>query len=145
MQPQEQRLTFRLLSYWNRIKADRTYPSLAEMKVSEMAELWHHMFSIRIGICEHEHSFSYFGAELVAIFGTNFTSDNVQDALQQNTRLEHTIGYYPKVIKTGAPQSDSDSFHLEGCEVRYRSLIVPLSSDGKTIDYLLGTTNYKIF
>ncbi len=142
---QEQRLTFRLLSYWNRIRTDRPLPALTDVKIHEIAEIWHFSFTIDVSKGVKEHFFQYFGPGLAQIFGEDFNGSNAALALQESAYLSNTIGFYDKVISSKAPQSESSSFFMEGKEVRYRSLIVPLSSDGNTVDYVMGTTNYKIF
>lgn len=140
----EQRLTFRLLSYWNRIRGTRDFPSLHEINIGEITEIWHYTFTLAVTGPPDEHKFHYFGPQLAAIFGVDHTGDLMADVMQ-DSMIVNTIGFYDKVITQRAPVSESSSFHLGEKEVRYRSLIVPLSSDGQTIDYLLGTTNYKIF
>lgn len=140
----EQRMTFRLLSYWNRIKGARAFPALTDINISEISDMWHLTFTIDCTGDASRHKFHYFGPELVTAFETNYTGELLQTALQ-DVMVNNTIGFYEKVIATRAPVSESSSFFDDGKEVRYRSLIVPLSSDGAAIDYLFGTTNYKIF
>ena len=141
----EQRLTFRFLAYWNRIREGREFPALSDVNIGEIAEMWHHSFNVDVAAQENEHSFQYFGPELVNVFGTDYTNGWVKEALEDAPMLANTIGFYPRVLDSRAPVSESSSFYLEGREVKYRSLIVPLSSDGEQIDYLFGTTNYKVY
>lgn len=142
---QEKRLTFRLLSYWQRIRGDRTFPALGEIDISAITEMWHHCFTIEVGDTLDECRFQNFGPELCQTFGVNHAGEPVLDALAHDPKLEHTIGFFPDVLKRREPVADSGEFYMEGDEVRYRSLIVPLSTNGTDIDYLLGTTNYRIF
>ncbi len=141
---QEQRMTFRLLSYWNRIRADREFPSLSDVNISEIEEVYHFTFTIDVSGEEAEHSFQYFGPELITIFERNYTGYLLEEALA-DVIIDNTIGFYPKVIADRRPVSESSEFFSEGAEVRYRSIILPLSSDGEHIDFLMGTTNYKKF
>jgi hypothetical protein len=142
---QEQRLTFRLLSYWNRIRADKEMPALTDVNIHEITEMWHFSFTMDVSKPLAEHFFQYFGPGLAAIFGEDHTGDKVQAAMHESALLSNTLGFYEKVISTATPQTESSSFFMDGKEVRYRSLIVPLSSNGTAIDYVMGTTNYKIF
>lgn len=139
----EQRLTFRLLSYWNRIRATREFPSLADVNINEITEMWHFTFTIEWR-ADGEHRFQYFGPELIAVLGEDVTGESVEEAMG-NSMLNNLIGFFDKVIAQRAPVSESSQFFMEGKEIRYRSLIVPLSSNGKDIDYLIGTTNYKAY
>ena len=140
----EQRLTFRLLSYWNRVRGDRQMPSLGDVNIAEITEMYHLTFVIKLGADEDSHEFHYFGPELATIFETNYTGYTLSEALG-DVMVNNTIGFYEKVIAERTPHSESSEFFSEGKLVRYRSIILPCSSDGQTIDFLIGTTNYKKF
>lgn len=139
----EQRLTFRLLSYWNRIRGDRAMPSLSDVNIREITELWY--FSFTIDVREADHRFHYFGSSLTDIFHEDYTGRSVQESMNEDIMVNNTIGFYDRAVQSREPVMEAASFYMEGGEVRYRSIIVPLSSDGQTVDFLIGTTNYKIF
>lgn len=139
----EQRLTFRLLSYWNRIRGDREFPSLRDVNIGEISEMWHYTFTIELDYDEG-HRFQYFGPELINIIGEDFTGHFVEEVMESSL-LGNLIGFYDKVISQRGPVSESSQFYSEGKEVRYRSLIVPLTGEGEEIKYLIGTTNYKMY
>ena len=139
----EQRLTFRLLSYWNRIRGDREFPSLADVNINEITEMWHYTFTIALKE-NGEHDFHYFGPELIQVIGEDFTGMQVEEAMEGEL-LGNLIGFFPKVVEQRSPVSESSHFYSGEKEIRYRSLIVPLSSDGENIDFLVGTTNYKTY
>lgn len=141
---QEQRLTFRLLSYWNRIRGARAMPSLSDVNISEITEMWHFTFTIDVKDPDG-HRFQYFGPSLASVFGQDYTDEYLAEALENDGMLGNTIGFYDKVLEKAEPALEAASFYSEGNEVRYRSIIVPFSSDGTTVDYLIGTTNYKVF
>jgi hypothetical protein len=143
-QPQtEQRLTFRLLSYWNRIRGERRMPSLSDVNIQEILELWY--FSFTIDVRETDHKFHYLGSSLRDVFKEDYTGYSVQDAMNDDVMVNNTIGFYERAILSQEPVMEAESFFSEGDEIRYRSIIVPLSSDGQTVDFLMGTTNYKRF
>ena len=137
-------MTFRILSYWNRIRADKEFPALTDVNISEIEEIYHFTFTIALGETEDEHMVQYFGPDLVSTFGQDYTGSPLIEAMN-DTMINNTIGFYEKVIEARRPQSESSEFFMDGKEVKYRSIILPLSSDGEAIDYLFGTTNYKVF
>ncbi len=119
---------------------------MSDINIGEITEIWHYSFTIGVeGKEERDYIVQYFGPELANVFGTDYTGELLLEAMDDSLMLANTIGFYNKVIKSRAPVSESSSFYLESKEIRYRSLIVPLSSDGENIDYLFGTTNYKAF
>lgn len=117
-------------------------PSLADVNINEITEMWHFTFTIALKDGEEPY-FHYFGPELIQILDEDYTSHSVEEAM--DGLMGNLIGFYPKVIKQRSPVSESSHFYMEGQEARYRSLIVPLSSDGQEIDFLVGTTNYRIY
>jgi hypothetical protein len=139
----EQRLTFRLLSYWNRIRGERPLPCLSDVNIEEIKELWY--FSFTIDLREPVHRFHYFGSSLSDIFQEDYTGRSVQELVDEDVVVNNTIGFYERAVVSREPVMEAASFVLDAGEVRYRSIIVPLSSDGQIIDFLMGTTNYKIF
>jgi hypothetical protein len=142
---QEQRLTFRLLSYWNRIRGSRPVPALSDVNIAEIAEIWHHTFTIDLTDAAG-HRFLYFGPGIASIFGQDYTGEYLATAMEDDGMLANTLGFYEKSMKSGEPAMEGSSFYSEGNEVRYRSLIVPLSNgESDAVSYLVGTTNYKIF
>lgn len=143
---QERRLTFQLLCYWNELRADREFPRMDELHIEKIEHIWHNSFVIDMREEDPaEWEFQYFGSDLVEIFEDNWAGEKVFDALQKDSKLDNTISFYRQVKEKKTPISESSEFLVEGQEVRYRSLIVPMSSDGKTVDYVIGTTNYKVY
>lgn len=114
------------------------------MNIAEITEMWHFTFTIDVRGAPEDHVVQYFGPQLATIFGHDYSGESMEHAMQ-DLMISNTIGFYDKAMDTGAPVSESSSFHKDGKEVRFRSLIVPFSSDGTTVDFVLGTTNYKIF
>lgn len=120
-------------------------PALSDINIGEITEIWHYSFTIEVKSSEDDYVIQYIGPELAGILGEDYTGELLQVALEDSPVLVNTIGFYQKVVEARTPVSEASSFYLDGKEGKYRSLIVPLSSDGKTIDYLFGTTNYKMF
>lgn len=141
---QEQRLTFRLLSYWSRVRAGRSMPSLGDVNIREISEIYHFTFTIEMATEDEDDRISYFGPELAAVFGQDYTGHYLSEALN-DVMINNTIGFYDKVLADKEPHSESSEFYVDGREVRYRSIILPCSSNDNDVDYLIGTTNYKIF
>lgn len=142
-QQQEQRGTFRLLSYWQRIRGRRTFPALADINIADIEEMWHMSFTIDVTNPD-EHVFQYFGPDLASIFNMDYTGEYLEEAMN-DVIVNNTIGSYLQTLDKREPTMEAAAFTYDGKEFRYRTLIVPLSSDDQTIDYLMGTTNYRTF
>mgnify|MGYP004204442371 CR=1 FL=1 len=119
-------------------------PSLADVDITEIEEIWHQTFTIDVRGEEEDHKFHYFGSDLISVYGQDLTGLEMQEAMN-DIMINNTMGFYEDVLKTGQPQSQSSEFFMNDKEVRYRSIILPLSSNGVEIDFVFGTSNYKIF
>lgn len=126
------------------MRAGKPMPSLGDVNIAEITEIYHLTFVIALGANEDEHNFHYFGPELASIFGVDYTGYTLSEALG-DVMVNNTIGFYEKVVNEKTPHSESSEFFSEGMEVRYRSIILPCSSNGVDVDFLIGTTNYKKF
>lgn len=140
----ERRATFRLFSYWIQIKGETKYPLLSSINPKEIPNLWPYLFVIRLGETPEFSRFQHFGTGLQEIYEQDFGGCTIAEALE-DVIFGPTIGYYEKIVEGQAPGVESSSFQMSKKDVKYRSLIAPISSDGKEIDYLIGTSNYKIF
>lgn len=118
-------------------------PSLKDINVSEIEEIWHFSFVINVSD-PAEHSMHYFGPKLIGVFGQDFSGEPMRDAMT-DPMLANTIGFYDKVLESGEPALEAASFYSDGNEVRYRSIIVPLADEAARTNFLIGTTNYKVF
>lgn len=118
-------------------------PSLKDINVSEIEEIWHFSFVINATYAD-DHQMHFFGPKLISVFGEDYSGQRMNEAIL-DPMLGNTIGFYTKVLQAGEPALEAASFYSDGNEVRYRSIIVPLSDDGQNINFLMGTTNYKVF
>lgn len=93
------------------------------------------------GACE----FEYFGPALARLFGKDYTGTVVEEAAREEPKIATMLGFYQKVMERHSPVSEASEFFLDEQQLRYRSVIAPMSTDGEHIDRLIGTTNYKVF
>jgi len=143
---QERRLTFQLLAHWQEMQShERRWPSLDDLALDAQPGL--HDFTFVIDVIHESpayYRFAYFGPSLVDIFDKDYTKEPVVEAFVDNDRLKHSIGFFHEAKTSGEPVSESSSFPVQEKQAYYRSLVVPTSSDGQEIDYLVGTANYKV-
>ncbi len=141
----ERRMTFRLLSHWQRVRGDKSYPHPDDIRLDDIPELKEFCFIINTRSEDSaDYRFDYFGPRLSEIFDGDCINDTIDEAFGSDSKLESTIGFFSKVLEKQEPLSESESFITGSQRILYRSLIVPISTDGQQIDYLLGTTNFKI-
>ncbi len=118
-------------------------PSIVDVNISDVPEIYRFTFIINME-GEEGPEFQYFGSELATTFGQDYSGIPLEEALL-DTMVDNTIGFYEKVLESKQPHSESSEFFIDGKECRYRSIILPCSSNDFNVDFLIGTTNYKIF
>ncbi len=144
MASNEQRHTFRLLSYWNSIKEDDKFPDLSEISLGDMEDLWDYCFVLDVTRRENP-EFQHFGTELVRIFGEDYTGKHLQDA-EAHSVLADISKFIEEVWLMESPVSHCGEVTVDGSLLRYRSLLAPLCEDqDDQIHYLIGTTNFRAY
>ena len=130
----------RLIDYWHGLKQDRSMPARKDIDPTEIPWALAHIW-----ICDHvpeEGSFRYrlAGEKINEIFGRNITKCLLQDITSAD-RFDETNRNFLSVIRQPAVLHRSGPLYL--CRGRMLSgerLALPLSSDGRTADSILGAT-----
>ena len=130
----------RLIDYWHGLKQDRSMPARKDIDPTEIPWALAHIW-----ICDHvpeEGSFRYrlAGEKINEIFGRNIAKCLLQDITSAD-RFDETNRNFLSVIRQPAVLHRSGPLYL--CRGRMLSgerLALPLSSDGRTADSILGAT-----
>ncbi|MHA1107688.1 MAG: hypothetical protein ACTSQV_01085 [Alphaproteobacteria bacterium] len=138
----ERRLVGRALACWDRSRGTRAFPSRADFDATIHAQLDGSTFLIAVGD----------GEDLDEVIQSD-------DALKQALRLDpigrKPIDIMPSATEKGLsfcrtaaelkkPIADVGRFtNPDGEEIRYRSVLLPLSDDQENVNYLLGAFSFK--
>lgn len=144
MASSEQRSTFRLLSYWNRIREDQKFPMISQVSIGEMADLWDVCFVLDMSN-RVEPEFQHFGSQLVEIFKQDHNGMKLREV--DHPVLSDIPKFLDEVWLMESPVSHCGEVSHEDEKLRYRSLLAPVSEAEKEeeIIYLIGTTNYRAY
>jgi hypothetical protein len=137
----EMRLTMRVLGHWRDIADVRDLPRRAEIDPSKIGEDWASCLMIEVDAVFDQSRFLYIGKSLLSP-DANFTGRAIAEC-PKNTILRSATEYIGRVIARRVPISvGGTSTHL-GKPILFRSVLMPLSEDGNTIDGLLGAANFR--
>jgi len=140
--PGERRLVLRLLAYWDDLRAARDYPRADDLDVEAIGDDWAHCFLLRIaGGPVGDSRVLHVGADLLGDLpdGAPATLAGVPDT----ALLHHAAGFAARTLEKGVPVSLGGEAALLDGKVLFRSVLLPLSNDGLTIDHLLGAANSR--
>lgn len=136
----EQRLVQRLHEYWESKCAGRTYPSLDDIEVAEIADLWSHCFVLD-AFSRQTPYFLYLGSELARYTGVFLSGDQSWS----QTLLDKAVDGFYRALDTRRPVISEDTVRLyDGSRLLYRSVLLPLGDDDACINVLLGAANGQL-
>lgn len=137
----ERRLVRNLLSYWERRRGEREFPSLQDIDPAEIAELWPSCFVLDTASNHRFPYFRYLGRSLARHSGT-FLSGKRDWTL---SLLDKAVYRYREAVERREPVLVEEELTLyDGTMLLFRSALLPLSDDQQTINFILGAADGKL-
>lgn len=136
------RLTMRVLGLWREICGDREFPDRAEITAERLETDWPHCLLIAVDAEPERSNFLYVGPALVVPESSSLVGSPVAACSRENI-LGLATAYLGTVLQRRVPVSMSGAGAHLGAPILYRSILLPLSSDGHQIDGLLGAANFR--
>ena len=138
--PEERRLVLRLLAYWDDLRGERDYPRADDVDAAVIGDDWAQCFLLRLD------GGPVGGGRLLHV-GTGFLGARADgppatlDEVPGHCLLYHAAGFAARTLEKGVPVSLGGEAVLADGRTLFRSVLLPLSNDGKAIDHLLGAAN----
>ncbi len=139
----ERRLNMRLLKYWQGLRRESSYPSMGDFSFDAVTDFKPHAFIIELEDGTGDAVFRYVGASLAGDCGKDLMSKPVSE-VPRHTLLTQVTDHYLQVLANQAPIAFEAEFeNATGDDILYRSIMLPFSEDGETIDTIVGAINSK--
>ena len=137
----QRRLVGKLLSYWEEKRGSRPHPALHDIDPEEIPELWPSCFILDVANYRDFPYFHYLGPQLARYSGI-FLSGRYD---WPRTLLKKSVCHYKEALERRTPVLLEDELtQYDNRKLLFRSILLPLSDDGDTINYLLGAANGTI-
>ena len=121
--------------YWLGKKGDRVAPGRADIRPEELVPLLPNLYLVDVEGARFR--LRLVGTEIVQEYGAEITGRYL-DEIDLDDRKAEILHEYLQATRDRAPQFRRWDYEKEdGRQLRYSRLILPLSSDGKTVDKLL--------
>jgi len=134
----ERRLVGRLLTYWHSLCEGRSFPRLQDLDPEYIGDDWRWSFILKTGDHRDFPNFAYLGPEIAKYSGIFLTG---QDTFT-NTLLDVATHKLERVFREGCPLLMEDIVTCyDGQRLMFRAVLLPLSDDGHSINYVLGAAN----
>lgn len=139
--PDERRLVLRLLAYWQDLRGDRPFPTPDEIDPAIIGDDWRSCILVELSDHPNGPVFRHLGDEL-AVPGFDATGRPIESCPAPSL-ARAAMTYMDKVTDRRVPISMGGSLDLDDGALLHRSIVMPLSSDGETIDFLLAAASAK--
>lgn len=142
---QEQRLTYRLTHYWQKIRKDKAYPDMRHFNQAAVEDLWPNCFRVTVDNKErHLYRYEYMGEAIRSLHG--------RDLIGQPVEM-HVMTFPGKVIHKKFDQAASgeaveDQGHFlnnEGQLIKYRACLLPFGNEERGVTHLLIGLSWRAF
>jgi hypothetical protein len=140
--PRERRLVLRLLDHWRNMAGDLDWPLPQSVDPAALADMW--TFCFMIDDAHTTPRLSYVGDYHKEMYGGDPTGLAYAD-VNKDTLIGRSASYLKDVLAKSVPVTYGGQFvDIHGNGLLYRSILLPLSVDGKTISAVLGGANCRI-
>jgi hypothetical protein len=136
--PEERRLVLRLMAYWDDLRGERDYPRADEVDPAAIGDDWAACLLLRLDGPADRAAFVHVGAALHP--GVETTGLRLGE-LPADALLTHAAGFLDRVLDKQVPVSLGGEAETPSGTQLFRSILLPLSDDGRTIDHVLGAAN----
>jgi hypothetical protein len=139
----ERRLVLRLLKYWRQLQNDGDFVSFDQIEPEKIPGIWPNCFVVEIFENGDVPILRVIGEE-IAKWSDSLTADMPINQIPPDCLVGISLSHLDEVVRKGVPVSRGGEYisHAGG-KILYRSILIPMSDDGKRITGLLGAANCR--
>lgn len=139
----ENRLVGRALKFWELARGRSRLPDVAAFDSADCPFGADNVMIISVGETEAEDTVVAAGSLVIAALGRDPTGMPVLNVLPSS--VEMGLSFCRASIDLAKPMADVGRFfNRQGHEVLYRSILLPVSRDGVTVDRIVTAFSYKV-
>jgi hypothetical protein len=142
MMKQEKRLVLRVLGAWKELASEGALPLRRSFTPELFGSDWQHCFIVDATLGAALARFEQVGAAL-EVEGWSPAAGRAVAECPAASLLHAASAYLGRVVDKRVPISLGGAGENGGRAILYRSILLPLSSDGTRVDYLLGAANSR--
>lgn len=128
-----------LLAYWHGKRGGRELPARADLDALELRPWIGHILMVDVVPAGDALRFRYrlFGTEFVYYHGRDLTGHWLDEIANVGFRDE-LLALYRAVVREHKPQFLAYDYVVDKRRHRFQAVLLPLSSDGRSVDIVLG-------
>ena len=129
-----------LYAYWQSLRRNRPAPSRADIDPSDIVTVLPHLGIFDVEQSPRRYRIRLIGTRIVSWYGCDLTGRYL-DEIDFGSSNGFTFAILDQVVERIAPAHMTGEYtKQDGRTIRYERLYLPLSSEGETVDKLIGAT-----
>lgn len=145
----DNRLTTRLIDYWNRIRKNDEIPDFKRNNPTSIADLWERCFVLYIIPPNYSaYRYEYIGEKIQEIYGRDITGTFVdaKNRMSINDVIIPRLQTVKTLIEIKTPQEDSGQLPTRnGKFIKYRIVLLPFGNSEGVVTHILIGVSYSEF
>ncbi|MGO8918218.1 MAG: PAS domain-containing protein [Stellaceae bacterium] len=137
----DRRLVMRVLSQWRGLAGERGLPRRSQIDPRHFGQDWANCLLIDVDPEPRQSRLAFIGELLRDPTWPTFDRQCIAECIE-HTLLHSATCQIDRVIAEREPLAEGAGTHV-GTPVLYRSILLPLSEDGRQIDGVLGAVNCR--
>ena len=139
----ERRMHVRAYNYWVSLLDGRPYPSIRDVDPQTIGDFGPHSVLLDFSRDPADPEIAFLGRELRAECALDHTIARISE-VPGRSLLSRLTDHYLQIIANRAPIGfEAEFVGIRGHNTLYRGILMPLSSDGESIDFIYGVINWK--
>jgi len=139
----ERRMHVRAYNYWVSLLDGRPYPSIQDVDPHTIGDFGPHSVLLDFSRNPEDPEIAFLGRALRVECALDHTITRISD-VPGRSLLSRLTDHYLQIIANRAPIGfEAEFLNLRGHNTLYRGILMPLSSDGESIDFIYGVINWK--
>ncbi|UAT43052.1 PAS domain-containing protein [Anaplasmataceae bacterium AB001_6] len=140
----ERRIINRLRDYWNKVRKDRLYPSIDDIDLEELSDIWDdYGFLIKINYSDKkgmtDYQLTHIGKKIVDLHKEHNFEYNIPIISED---LEGIVSYIESVIDSKDSVIDESEAETMEYVLKFRQCFLPLGKNDNKVDQIIGAFNY---
>lgn len=140
----ERRMNIRAFDYWEALLGDRDFPSVGDLDPEAIAPFREHSLLLDFTNGYEAPVLRYVGSHLRAEASLANREIDPND-VPSGTLLSRLTNHYLEILANRAPIGFEAEYESASSErILYRGILLPLSDDGTTINFIYGVVSWKV-
>lgn len=139
----ERRMQVRAYNYWAGLLGNNAFPPVASLLAGTYPDFAENAVLLHFDDGIEDPAITFVGDKLADECGTEASIDRLSH-VPGRSLLSRITDHYMQIIANQAPIGfEAEFVNLHGRTILYRGILLPFSSDGSEIDYIMGVINWK--